>query len=94
LGLLFSSLTRERNFYIYYSASLTRQKKIIISAATYKWRACFLLVPPPLLNMSSSFSDIIAHTAKVYETDNEMPTVGEVAKATALVHHAVAEDTT
>jgi len=44
--------------------------------------------------MSSSFSDLIAHTPKVYETNNEMPIAGDVAKATALVHHAVAEDTT
>jgi len=43
--------------------------------------------------MSSSFSDLIAHTTKAYETDKEMPTIGEVAKATARVHHAVAEDT-
>jgi len=44
--------------------------------------------------MSSSFSDLIAHTTKAYETDNEMPIVGEVAKPTALVHHAGAENTT
>jgi len=44
--------------------------------------------------MSSSFSDLIAHTTKVYETDNEMPTVGEVAKTTSPVHHTIAENTT
>jgi len=77
--------------------SLTHQviyRFIIQQRPYYTWRAYLLLVPPLLLSMCSSFSDLITHTTEVYETDKEMPMVGEIAKATSFVHHAVAEDTT